>query len=188
MQLCAAVLALALAPAPAGVRTVSFFEGGCQQFVPLPLQMSIPSDYTIRSARPRGCFWGTEADLDRVLASPQEVDLTGIRRGVFWCRSSEDTAFDPVQHKFVNAAGTQENWPAAFAALGVQDATLTPKSVGGIDTLAVSGVLSGKRVYLLYIGFGDSPAVLISYTPPGTGGPSDAAEWRRFLESLRPGQ
>jgi hypothetical protein len=172
-------------PCDAGFRTIPFFDAGCKQFVPLPIEMSIPSDYAIRAARPRGCFWGAEEDLDRVLASPSEVDFTGIHRGVYWCRSSEDTEFDPVHQKFVNAAGPQENWPAAFAAQGVKDLVLTPKTVNGIATLRVSGALHGKRVYLLYLGFGDSPAVLISYTPPAAGGTGDAAEWARFLESAR---
>ena len=172
------------AEAAGGFRAIPFFDAGCKQFVPLPIEMSIPSDYAIRAARPRGCFWGAEEDLDRVLASPSEVDFTAIRRGVYWCRSSEDTEFDPVHRKFVNAAGPQENWPAAFAAQGIKDLVITPKSVGGIATLRVSGTLQGKHVYMLYLGFGDSPAVLINYAPPA--GSKDAAtEWARFLESLR---
>lgn len=173
------------AEAAGGYRTIPFFDAGCKQFVPLPIEMSIPSDYAIRAARPRGCFWGAEEDLDRVLASPSEVDFTTIRRGVYWCRPSQDTEFDPVHGKFVNAAGPQENWPAAFAAQGIQDLVITPKSVGGIATLRVSGTFQGKHVYMLYLGFGDSPAVLINYTPPAAGGEGDAAEWARFLDSVR---
>jgi hypothetical protein len=173
------------AEAAGGYRTIPFFDAGCKQFVPLPLEMTIPSDYAIREARPRGCFWGAEEDLDRVLASPSEVDFTAHRRGVYWCRSSQDTQYDPVHQKFVNAAGPQENWRAAFAAQGIKDLVITPKSVGGIATLRVSGSLQGKRVYMLYLGFGDSPAVLINYTPPVSGGKDGAAEWARFLESVR---
>jgi hypothetical protein len=173
------------AEAAGGYRTIAFFDAGCKQFVPLPLEMTIPSDYAIRAARPHGCFWGAEEDLDRVLASPSEVDFTAHHRGVYWCRPSQDTEYDPVRKKFVNAAGPQENWPAAFAAQGVKDLVMMPKSVGGIATLRVSGSLNGKRVYMLYLGFGDSPAVLISYTPPAPGAKGDAAEWARFLESLR---
>lgn len=172
------------AQAAGGYRTIPFLDAGCKQFVPLPLEMSIPSDYALRDARPRGCFWGTEEDLGRVLASPSTVDFSAIHRGVFWCRVSDDTEFDPVHRKFVSQAGPQENWPAAFTALGIQDVVVTPKTVGSIDTLRVSGTLNGKHVYMLYLGFGDSPAVLISYTPPGSG-PSSAAEWGRFLESVK---
>jgi hypothetical protein len=171
------------AEAAGGYRTIPFFDAGCKQFVPLPLEMSIPSDYAVRAARPWGCFWGAPDDLDRVLTSPSEVDFSAIHRGVFYCRPSTDTEYDPVQEKFVNAAGPQENWPAAFAAQGIRDLVITPKSVGGIATLRVSGTFQGKRVYMLYLGFGDSPAVLISYTPPA-GSKDGAAEWARFLESV----
>jgi hypothetical protein len=176
--------ALPAAPATAGYRTIPFFEAGCKQFVPLPLEMSIPSDYAVRAARPWGCFWGAPDDLDRVLTSPSEVDFSAIHRGVFYCRPSTDTQYDPLQEKFVNAAGPQENWPAAFAAQGIRDLVMTPRSVGGIATLRVSGIFQGKRVYMLYLGFGDSPAVLISYTLPA-GSKDGAAEWARFLESVQ---
>ena len=39
---------------------------------------------------------------------------------------------------------------------------------------------------MLYIGFGDSPAILINYRPAGKGGPADRAEWQHFLDSLQP--
>jgi hypothetical protein len=172
--------------AAGGHRTVPFFDAGCKQFVPLPLTLSIPSDYAIRSAGPLGCFWGTEDDLARVLASKEEADFTSIRRGVFWCRSSPSTEFDPVHEKFVSDQGPQEQWPAAMRALGGRDVAIEAKKVGGIATLRVSGILSGQAVYMLYIGFGDSPAVLINYRPAGKGGAADRAEWQRFLDSIQP--
>jgi hypothetical protein len=172
--------------AAGGYRTIPFFDAGCKQFVPLPLSLSIPSDYAIRSAGPLGCFWGTEDDLRRVLASKEEADFTSIRRGVFWCRVSPSTEFDPVHEKFVSEEGPQEQWPAAMKALGAREVAMEPKKVGGIVTLRVSGVLGGQAVYMLYIGFGDSPAVLINYRPAGKGGPADRAEWQHFLDSLQP--
>jgi hypothetical protein len=63
---------------------------------------------------------------------------------------------------------------------------MEPKEVGGIATLRVTGVLGGQAVYMLYIGFGDSPAILINYRPAGKGGAADRAEWQRFLDSLQP--
>jgi hypothetical protein len=172
--------------AAGGYRTIPFSDAGCKQFVPLPLTLSIPSDYAIRSAGPLGCFWGTEEDLGRVLASKEEADFTSIRRGVFWCRVSPSTEFDPVHEKFVSEEGPQEQWPAAMKALGARDVVMEPKKVAGIATLRVSGIMGGQAVYMLYIGFGDSPAVLINYRPAGKGGPADLAEWQRFLDSLRP--
>jgi hypothetical protein len=47
--------------------------------------MSIPSDYSIRSVRPLGCFWGAGGDLDRLLKNPRQADFDTIQRGVFWC-------------------------------------------------------------------------------------------------------
>ena len=171
--------------AAGGYRTIPFSDAGCKQFVPLPLALDIPSDYAIRSGGPLGCFWGTEEDLGRVLASKEEADFTSIRRGVFWCRASPSTQFDPVQGKFVSEEGPQERWPAALRAVGARDVAIEPKTVGGIATLRVTGVMGGQGVYMLYIGFGDSPAVLINYRPAGKGGPADRAEWQHFLDSFR---
>jgi hypothetical protein len=172
--------------AAGGYRTIPFSDAGCKQFVPLPLTMSIPSDYAIRSGGPLGCFWGTEGDLSHVLASKEEADFTALRRGVFWCRSSPSTEFDPVHEKFVSDQGPQERWPEAMKALGAREIVIEPKTVGGIATLRVSGILGGQAVYMLYIGFGDSPAILINYRPAGKGGPADRAEWQHFLDSLQP--
>jgi hypothetical protein len=38
---------------------------------------------------------------------------------------------------------------------------------------------------MLYIGVGDSPAILINYHPAGKGGPPDDALWQQFLDSLQ---
>jgi hypothetical protein len=172
--------------AAGGYRTVPFFDAGCKQFVPLPLTLQLPSDYAIRSAGPLGCFWGTEDDLRRVLASKVEADFSSIRRGVFWCRSSPSTEFDPVHKKFVNEDGPQEQWPAALQAQGAREVAMQPRTVGGIATLRVSGTVGGQAVYMVYIGFGDSPAVLINYRPAGKGDAADRAEWQHFLDSLQP--
>jgi hypothetical protein len=130
--------------AAGGYRTIPFSDAGCKQFVPLPLTLSIPSDYAIRSAGPLGCFWGTEDDLGRALASKEEADFTNIRRGVFWCRASPSTEFDPVHEKFVSEEGPQEQWPAAMKALGARDVVMEPKTVGGIATLRVSGCWAAR--------------------------------------------
>lgn len=175
------------AQAPGGHRTIRFSDAACKQMVPLPLTLSIPSDYAIRSGgRLRGCFWGAPDDLDRVLASAEEVDFGAIRRGVFWCRISPATDFDFVHSKFVSEQGPQEQWPAAMKAMGAENVDLAPLTVGGIATLRVSAVMNGERLYMLYIGYGDSPAVLINYKPAGKGGAADDVEWRRFLDSLQP--
>lgn len=172
--------------AAGGYRTILFSDAGCKQFVPLPLTLSIPSDYAIRSAGPLGCFWGTEEDLGRALASKEEADFTSIRRGVFWCRVSPSTDFDPVHERFVSEDGTQDQWPAALKAQGAREVAIEPKTVGGIATLRVSAFVGGQAVYMLYIGFGDSPAILINYRPAGKGGAADRAEWQHFLNSLQP--
>jgi hypothetical protein len=71
-------------------------------------------------------------------------------------------------------------------AMGAENVDLAPLTVGGIATLRVSAVMNGERLYMLYIGYGDSPAVLINYKPAGKGGAADDVEWRRFLDSLQP--
>ena len=171
--------------APGGRRTVSFRDASCKQLIALPLTMAIPSDYAIRSGGSRGCFWGTPDDLERVLANPEDADFTSVRRGVFWCRLSLSTVFDPVHERFVSEDGPQERWPEALKAAGAEHVTLTPVKVGGIATLRASAVMGGQRVYMLYVGFGDSPAVLINYHPAGKGAPADDAAWRQFLDSFQ---
>lgn len=174
--------------APGGHRTIRFSDAGCKKLVPLPLTLSIPSDYAIRSGGPgadAGCFMGAVDDLDRVLASKREADFTSIRRGVFWCRVSGSTEFNPVLGKFVSDLGPQDQWPAAMKTMGAAKVAMSATTVGGIATLRVSGVMGGKSVYMLYLGLGDSPAILINYHPAGDGDPSDEDEWRHFVDSLQ---
>jgi hypothetical protein len=80
--------------AAGGDRTIRFSDASCKKLIPLPLELSIPADYAIRGSR-LGCFWGTAADLDRVLATDTEADFTKIVRGVFWCRVSDSTEYNP---------------------------------------------------------------------------------------------
>jgi hypothetical protein len=84
------------AQAAGGFRAVSFFDASCKKLVPLPLMLSIPSDYAIRGyGTTTNCFWGANDDLDRVITR-EGPDFEHIRRGVFWARVS-NTGYDPVR-------------------------------------------------------------------------------------------
>lgn len=169
---------------PGGFRTVSFSDASCKKLVPLPLTLSIPSDYEIRQGGHMGCFWGATDDLSRVLKTKDEADFAGIKRGVYWCRVSNSTEYDPMRKRFVNEHGTDDQWAGTLAREGLRDVVMTPKTVGSIPTLRITGAMKGLKVYMLYIGVGDSPAILINYRPAGKGGPADDAAWQQFLDSL----
>src|ERR1051325_9335528 len=96
--------------APGGERRIRFDQGACTSIVPLPISLQIPSDYEIRSAGAHGCFWGAEDDLNRVLGDPHGADFESIRRGVYWCRVSQNTAYDPVRKRFVTEMGAASQW------------------------------------------------------------------------------
>jgi hypothetical protein len=172
--------------APGGSRTVRFSDASCKQLVPLPLALAIPSDYEIRQGGHLGCFWGTTEDLGRVLKMGDQADFEAIRRGVFWCRVSDSTEYDPIHRRFVSSQGTDDQWAKAIAReSGAKNVVVTPKTVNSIPMLHVTATIGGQRVYMLYIGVGDSPAILINYHPAGKGDSSDDAIWQRFLDSLQ---
>lgn len=172
--------------APGGVRTVSFSDASCKKLVPLPLTVAIPSDYEIRQGGHLGCFWGASDDLAKVLKVKDEADFTGIRRGVFFCRVSDSTEYNPISRHFVSAQGTDEQWARAMAREnGAKNVVITPKVVNSIPTLRVTAAVSGQRVYMLYLGVGDSPAILINYHPAGKGDAKDDAIWQSFVDSLQ---
>lgn len=173
--------------AAGGFRAVSFFDASCKKLVPLPLTLSIPSDYAIRGyGTSDNCFWGTTDDLDRVITR-EGPDFTQIHRGVFWCRVS-NTGYDPIKKKFVSEMGTEDQWAAGMKAQGMRDAVVTSKKIGLIPSLRITGSMNGQHVYMLYLAVpgADSPAILINYRPPGKGGPADDAAWQHFLDSIDP--
>jgi hypothetical protein len=172
--------------APGGVRTVSFSDASCKKLVPLPLTLAIPSDYAIQQGGHLGCFWGASDDLARVLRVPNNADFTGVQRGVFWCRASDSTEYDPIRRRFVNQQGTDDQWAKALARdSGAKNVVVTAKDIGSLPTLRVTASVGGQRLYMLYMGVGDSPAILINYHPAGKGGPPDDAIWQNFLDSLQ---
>ena len=172
--------------AAGGFRKVPFFDAGCKKLVPLPLTISIPSDYAIRGfGNTDNCFWGSPDDLDRVIAK-DGADFEHIQRGVFWCRVSESTQFDPVHEKFINEQGPHDQWAASMKSMGLKNVTVTSKKIGTIPSTRVTGSMNGKHVYMLYLAVprADSPAILINYHPVGKGGGADDAAWQRFLDSI----
>jgi hypothetical protein len=133
-----------------------------------------------------GCFWGTSDDLARVLRVPDQADFTAIRRGVFFCRASDSTEYDPIRRRFVNQQGTDDQWAKALARdSGAKNVVVTARNIDSIPTLGVTATVGGQRVYMLYMGVGDSPAILINYHPAGKGGPPDDTIWQQFLDSLQ---
>jgi hypothetical protein len=68
---------------------------------------------------------------------------------------------------------------------GAKNVVVTSKTVHSLPTLRVTATVGGQRVYMLYIGVGDSPAILINYHPSGKGEASDDGAWQRFLDSLQ---
>lgn len=173
--------------APGGSRTIKLSDGVCKPIRPLPIAMSIPSDYAVKSEqRAHGCFFGTNDDLSRVISS-SGVDFTAIRRGVFWCRVSENTAYDPVSKHFVSDVGKDTEWSASMRSMGAKNVAMTPKMVGVFPSLNVTASVQGQRVYMLYLAIPntDSLAILINYHPAGKGAAADDAAWNRFVESLQ---
>ena len=172
--------------AAGGFRTVSFFDAGCKKLVPLPLTISIPADFAIRGYDSmHNCFWGANDDLDRVI-TPEGPNFERIQRGVFWCRVSDSTEFDPVHEKFMSEMGTQDKWTASMEAQGARNVTVTSKKIGVIPSARVTASMGGQRVYMLYLAVpgADSPAILINYHPAGKGASADDAAWQRFLDAI----
>jgi hypothetical protein len=170
--------------AAGGFRTVSFFDAGCKQLVPLPLTISIPSDYALRG-HTHNCFWGAKDDLDRVIGR-DGMDFEQIHRAVFWCRPSDSTEYDPVHDKFISEMGTQDQWAASMKSMGAKNVVVTSKKIGPIPTARVTASMNGQRVYMLNLAVpgADSPAILINYHPAGKGAPSDDAAWQHFLDTI----
>lgn len=172
--------------APGGYRTVRFDQGACEFVMPFPIAMSIPSDYASRAVRPLGCFWGAEDDLNRLLANGKEADFTAIRRGVFWCRPSESTEYDAAHKQFVNEAGPQDKWAAAFRGMGAKDVVISSKLIGTFPSTRVTLTSNGQRVYMLYFvpPNVDTIALLINYHPAGKGTVADDQAWKKFVDSF----
>lgn len=183
----AASIATARPQAAGGSRAIRFDQGACELIVPLPIAMSIPSDYTVRSVRPLGCFWGAEDDLTRMLSNGREADFTSIRRGIFWCRPSESVEYNPVTHRFVSEAGTDDRWAAAYRGMGAKNVFVLSKPVGVFPSARVTMTASGQRVYMLYLAIPntESLAILINYRPAGPGGAADDAVWKSFVDSVQ---
>ena len=180
-------IAAAKPAAPGGYRTVRFDQGACELVMPFPIAMSIPSDYASRAVRPLGCFWGTEEDLTRLLANGKEADFTAIKRGVFWCRPSQSTEYDPVHKQFVNEAGPQDRWAAAFRSMGAKDIVITSKAIGTFPSTRVTLSSGGQRVYMLYFvpPNVETIALLINYHPAGKGTAADDEAWKKFVDSFQ---
>jgi len=175
------------APKPAGgYRTIRFDEGACELMVRLPISMSIPSDYTVRSVRPAGCFWGTADDLNRLLANEKEANFESIQRGIFWVRASTDTEYNPAARKFVSEIGPEDQWAAAFRAIGAKDVVVTARPIGPYPATTVTLKSKGQRMYMLYLSPPnvDTIAMLVSYRTPGKGSAADDAVWKTFVDSL----
>jgi len=170
--------------AAGGFRKVPFFDAGCKQLVPLPLTLSIPSDYALRG-HTHNCFWGAKDDLDRVITR-EGPDFEQIHRGVFWCRPSDSTEYDPVHDKFVSEQGTQDQWSASMKSMGAKNVVVTSKKIGAIPSTRVTASMNGQRVYMLYLAVpgADSPAILINYHPAGKGGAADDVAWQHFIDSI----
>lgn len=173
--------------APGGSRTIRFSEGACKLIVPLPIAMSIPSDYSIRTVERLGCFWGAEDDLARLLANERQADFDSIRRGVFWCRVSENTEYDPVSKHFVSEMGNDQQWARAMQSVGARNVVLTPRMVGIFPSLGVTVSMKGQKVYMLYLAIPntESLAILINYHPAGKGSAADDAVWKHFVDSVQ---
>ena len=176
------------AQAAGGYRTIRFDQGACQYVVPFPIAMAIPSDYASRAVAPSlGCFWGTDDDLNRLLANPREPNFDAIRHGVFWCRPSMTTEYDPVKRQFVNEVGPQNQWPAAYRAIGAKDVVVDPRPIGAFPAARVTLTSGGQRVYMLYFAppNTDTIALLINYKPAGKGTAADDAVWKKFVDSVQ---
>jgi hypothetical protein len=168
-----------------GFRTVRFSDASCKTMIPLPVTLSIPSDYAIRKNGHMGCFWGAEDDLNRVIAAVDRVDFESIKRGVYWCRISDSTEYDPFHKVFVSAMGPDSQWASAMAREGnARGVSVKHLSIGTLPALDVRASVEGQHVYMLYIGVADSPAILINYHPAGRGGSADETAWNHFVGSL----
>lgn len=173
------------AQAPGGFRTVRFFDLACKKVVPLGIAATLPSDYEIRLAPRFGCFAGTSADLDRLLARPEAPDFDAIRHGVVWTRIATSAEYRGATQRFFSEYGSDETWNASIAAAGARDVRIERGDLAGRPSIRVSAQLQGKTVRMCYLGVADSPAILISWQAPAQGTPDDDAQWRRFLGALK---
>ena len=174
------------AQAPGGLRKITFFDASCKQLAPVPLTMSIPSDYAIRKAPGSNCLIGTEEDLGKVI-SPGGADFKAITRGVFWVRSSGGTHYDAKSKMFVSEQGAQDHWAEAMKKVGATDVAIASQFVAGVPTTRVTAKVGGQKVYMLYLAASanaDTPSVLINYHPPVKAAPADDEVWTKFLASL----
>jgi len=171
--------------APGGYRRVAFFDIACKKIVPLKLAMQIPSDFEIRLGGRLGCFAGTHEDLDRLLKTADEVDLDSLRRGVIWVRISMGATYDPIGKHFIGEQGSDEHWAEGLSkTTGAANVKVVPGEKAGIPSLTVHASVAGKPVRMLYLGVGDSPAILISYQAPKNASDRDETEWKHFLDSF----
>jgi hypothetical protein len=172
------------AQAPGASRSVSFFDLACKKLVPLPLTFSLPSDFEIREGGPMGCFAGRHDDLDRLLELSEQVNFDALKHAVIWVRTSDSTQFDPQHKVFRSELGSSDQWQAAYAHAGIRDVSVTARDVFGIPSVRVNAVVEGKPVRMFYMGYGDSPAILISYQPAPGGSSADDGDWQRFLDGI----
>ena len=192
----AAGIAQAGAPTTA-TRTVSFSDALCGSLLPLPLTFTIPASYDLRApARNKasgGCFWGAKADLDRVLRNPEELDFTGIGRGVFWARPAMNVGYDLGRKAFFGGDGADEAaMMDQFRGSGFRNVHVQRSSAAGLPTLELTGEVppsgggGADRVYMLYLALEiEDSVVLINYHPAKPSSSDDDAAWKSFLAGIQ---
>jgi len=194
--ICALAVAIAVdahaAPAAATFRTVTYVEAVCGRMPSVPVTFSMPADYVSRAVGKSvegGCLWGTQEDLDRATAVPEQGDFSDLRRGIFRARVSTNLVCDPATGVFDSMDGSgEEGIRQQLQATGASLVKWKKETLGGLPALQIVADLAGRgRVYMLYLGNTrfSSNVLLVNYYQPNKRTAADDALWARFVAGIR---
>jgi hypothetical protein len=172
-------------------RTISFNQLVCGKIPSSKIRFDVPADFIGRAPTPSieaGCLWGTQDDLERVTANPNEGDFTSLRRGVFFARVSTNIVNIPATGIFDQMDGSGEaGIRASLNQAGGKVIVWKKETVAGLPALQIVADAMGSRVYMLYLGNvqSSSNAMLLNYYRPKKSGPADDKLWARFIEGIK---
>ena len=179
-------------PQPGAFRTVAYRDLVCGRMPAIPTSFSLPADYVSRAVGRSvegGCIWGTQADLDRVTAVPEEGDFSALQRGVFRARVSTNIICNPQTGIFDAMDGTGEaGIKKQLEGTGASLVTWKKEWLGGLPALQIVADLGPRgRVYMLYLGNTrfSSNVLLVNYYEARQRTKADDETWARFVAGIR---
>ncbi|HMF08339.1 MAG TPA: hypothetical protein VKJ00_04335 [Thermoanaerobaculia bacterium] len=179
-------------PQPGAFRTVTYVDLVCGRMPAIPASFSLPADYVSRAigrSVEGGCIWGTQADLDRVTAVPEEGDFSALQRGVFRARVSTNIICNPQTGIFDAMDGTGEaGIKKQLEGTGASLVTWKKEWLGGLPALQIVADLGSRgRVYMLYLGNTrfSSNVLLLNYYQAKDRTKADDETWAHFVAGIR---